>query len=65
MGFFLTPIVLAIVGATLAGETGGAQLLGGVAGLIVGMAGSLGVARFVHRIKRTLPHHPTRAPGEG
>jgi len=56
MGFFLTPIVLAIFGATLAGETAGTQLLGAIAGLIVGMAASLGIARLLHRSEASSRH---------
>jgi hypothetical protein len=56
MGLFLGPIILAIVGAvcsgqTILGESHEAQFLGGIAGLGLGLAGSVGTARLLRRAK--------------
>ncbi|MBN1588817.1 MAG: hypothetical protein JW888_04820 [Pirellulales bacterium] len=50
MGLFLAPLVLAILGAVVAGRRAEAQLIGALGGLALGMAGSVLVARWIrHR----------------
>lgn len=43
MGLFLGPVVLAIVGAMSFSDSPGAQLVGAIAGLGLGSAGSVGI----------------------
>ena len=50
MGLFLGPIVLAIVGAACCRESQAGQLLGAVAGLVVGMVGAVAIARLFPRL---------------
>ena len=52
IGLFLAPIALAIAGAALFERSGGAQLIGAIAGLILGAAASTVVAWFVHSRNR-------------
>lgn len=54
--FFVAPIVLAIIGAFIAGDSDGAQFLGAVAGLAVGMGGSALLAKLVCRPDGRLFH---------
>jgi hypothetical protein len=49
MCLFLSPIVLAVVGAICLGASGQSQLVGGIAGLVLGMALSLVVSRAIAR----------------
>jgi len=49
MGLFLGPGVLAIVGAICCGESRGAQFLGAIAGLVLGMTGSVMLAKLLRR----------------
>jgi len=49
MGLFLGPGVLAIVGAVCCGESQGAQFLGATAGLVIGMTGSVVLAKLLRR----------------
>ena len=49
MGLFLGPGVLAIVGAICCGESRGAQFLGATAGLVIGMTGSVVLAKLLRR----------------
>ena len=58
VGLFLGPIVLAIVGALLAGATADARTAGAVSGLLLGMAISVIVGRLIRR------HEPTQVPPE-
>jgi len=58
VGLFLGPIVLAIVGALLAGGTADARAAGAVGGLLLGMAISVMVGRLIGR------HQPTQVPPE-
>jgi hypothetical protein len=55
LGLFLGPVVLAIVGAVSFGGTPGTQLAGAIAGLGLGLAGSLGMARILHRSREKTP----------
>lgn len=52
IGLFLAPIALAIAGASLFERSGGAQLLGAIAGLILGVAASTVVVSFLHSRSR-------------
>ena len=49
MGLFLAPVALAVAGATCFGESQGVRLLGAIAGLAIGMAGSVAIARLLRR----------------
>ncbi|HUS90617.1 MAG TPA: SoxR reducing system RseC family protein [Phycisphaerae bacterium] len=49
LGVFMLPLVLAIVGAAVAGGEGTRQLLGALGGLVVGLAGGVCVARLARR----------------
>ena len=53
MGLFLVPGVLAILGATCFAESRGGQLFGAVAGLGLGMTGSVIVARLLRGANKT------------
>lgn len=46
-GYFLGPLLLALAGSAIGGEASGGQLLGGVAGLLVGLALAAWAARRV------------------
>lgn len=46
---FLGPVVLAIVGAMMVGEDRGAQLLGAMIGMSMGMLGSIFARRLLRR----------------
>jgi len=58
VGVFLAPIVLAMVGALLAGATADARAAGAAGGLLLGMAISVIVGRLMRR------HEPTPVPPE-
>lgn len=47
IGYFLGPLVLAVAGASFAGQSGGRQLFGAVAGLATGMMVSGLAARLL------------------
>ena len=49
MGLFLGPSVLAIVGAMCYGNSRGAQFLGAIAGLVIGMTASVVLAKLLRR----------------
>ncbi len=49
MGLFLGPVVLAIIGAAGFRDNPGGQFAGAIAGLGLGLAGSVGMARILHR----------------
>ena len=50
MGLFLGPVVLAIIGAAWCfGESSEGRLLGAIAGLMLGMVASMGIARWLSR----------------
>ncbi len=52
IGLFLAPIALAIAGAALFDQSGGAQFLGAIGGLILGVAASTLVVRFMYSRNR-------------
>jgi hypothetical protein len=49
LGLFLGPVVLAIAGAFCGGDSPAAQLAGAIAGLGLGAACSVGIAKILHR----------------
>gem|GEM_PF-2395326 len=49
LALFLFPIALAIAGSMCAGPGDGAQFVGGIAGLFVGMVGTILVVRRIYR----------------
>jgi len=51
MCLFLSPIVLAIVGAICFGASERSQLAGGIAGLVLGMVLSLALVKVIWRRK--------------
>lgn len=51
-GLFLAPVVLAIIGAVSFGNRPGAQFAGAIAGLGLGLAGSVAIARIVRRARK-------------
>ena len=55
MGLFVGPGVLAILGAMCFAESPGGQLVGAVAGLGLGMAGSVVLARLLRGANRSEP----------
>jgi hypothetical protein len=59
LGLFVGPVVLAILGAACCRGSQAGQLLGGVAGLVVGMIGSVVIARRLPRLLRVEPPKKT------
>ena len=49
MGLFLGPILLALIGAACLASRPESQLLGAMAGLLLGIGGSVTVAKLMHR----------------
>ena len=49
MGLFIGPILLALTGAACLASRPGSQLLGAMTGLLLGIGGSVTVARLIHR----------------
>ena len=47
IGFFLAPLLLALLGSACLAETGTGQFVGGVAGLALGLAGAAVVSRLL------------------
>ncbi len=58
MGVFLAPVVLAIVGAVCSGRSPDVQLPGTLAGLGLGLAGSMWIARTMRRVDDTRAQTP-------
>ena len=52
VGLFLLPLLLALLGAVVVDYGGGSELLGALAGLGIGMAGSILVARWIGHQRR-------------
>ncbi len=63
LGLFVGPVVLAILGAACFRGSQAGQLLGGVAGLVAGMIGSVVIARRLPRLLRMEPPKKTAQPG--
>lgn len=55
MGLFLAPGILAIAGAVYYSKSQGAQFLGAIAGLAVGMTGSVVLAKLPRRARKAEP----------
>lgn len=62
MGLFLGPGILAIAGAACCGESRGAQFLGATTGLVLGMTGSVVVAKLLGRAGGAKPAKKTVRP---
>ncbi|MBN2474432.1 MAG: hypothetical protein JXB62_07475 [Pirellulales bacterium] len=52
-GLFLVPVVLAIAGAVAMRDSAAGQLVGGLAGLGLGLVGAMGASRALHRTCRS------------
>ncbi|NQU20225.1 MAG: hypothetical protein HQ567_03010 [Candidatus Nealsonbacteria bacterium] len=51
IGLFLGPILLALIGAACFSARAESQLLGAIAGLLIGIGGSVAVARLVRQFE--------------
>ena len=59
MGLFLAPGILAIAGAVCSSGSQGAQFLGAIAGLAIGMTGAVVLVKLPRRARKVVPTKKT------